>query len=144
MSTLACYINMCIGSYVCDRCSIYNRRSRGIFYLIYRIAECGVRCHWRLFVTIIPALIYEGYLPRTVVYCGACCAPGAVSACCTCNVFAISMCCGAWSAPGAVSACCSWYMCYVLWCLERTLSKRGVALVKFQTFPMNVKIFILW
>ena len=30
-----------------------------------------------------PAPIYGGYLPRTGVYCGACCAPGAVSACCT-------------------------------------------------------------
>ena len=24
----------------------------GIFYLVYRIGECGMGCHWRLLVTI--------------------------------------------------------------------------------------------
>ena len=38
-------------SYVHGRCCIYNRKSRDIFYLIYRIGKCGVRRHWRLFVT---------------------------------------------------------------------------------------------
>ena len=41
-----------IWSYVHGRCCIYNRSSRDIFYLIYRIGECGMRRHWRLFVTI--------------------------------------------------------------------------------------------
>ena len=45
-----------IWSYVRGRCCIYNRSSRGIFYLIYRIGECGVRRHWRLFVAITPLL----------------------------------------------------------------------------------------
>ena len=45
-----------IWSYICGRCCIYNRSLRGILYLIYQIAECGVRHHWRLFVTITPLL----------------------------------------------------------------------------------------
>ena len=45
-----------IWSYVRGRCCIYNRTSRGIFHLLYQIGECGVRCHWRLFVTITPLL----------------------------------------------------------------------------------------
>ena len=55
-----------------------------------------------------PAPIYGGYLPWTDVYCNACCAPGAVSACCTCHVCSyMYVYCGAWSTPGAVSACCT-------------------------------------
>ena len=75
-----------------------------------------------------PAPINGGYLPRTGVYCGACCTPGAVSACCTWHMCWLYVCvvvlgvhlvllvlaalgtcvmfCGAWSAPGAVSAMC--------------------------------------
>ena len=51
---------------------------------------------------------------------------------------------GAWRPPGKVSACCTRRMCwlYVLalckvGCLGRTRCKRGVALVKFQTFPIS-------
>ena len=29
---------------------------RGIFYLVYRVGECGVGRHWRLLVTITPLL----------------------------------------------------------------------------------------
>ena len=66
------------------------RRSKGIFYLIYWIGECGVRRHWRLVCNNhSPARIYGGYLLRTGVYCGT------------------------WRAPGAVSACCIWHMCWL-------------------------------
>ena len=51
---------------------------------------------------------------------------------------------GAWRPPGKASACCTRRMCwlYVLalckvGCLGRTRCKRGVALVKFQTFPIS-------
>ena len=89
-----------------------------------------------------PTPIYGVYLPQTGVYCGACCAPGAVNACCTCHmscctcrmcclertwwcqfllhlayVLAICRCCGAWSVPGAVSACCTWHVCWLYVCI---------------------------
>ena len=51
---------------------------------------------------------------------------------------------GAWCPPGKASACCTRRMCwlYVLaLCkvgyLGHTRCKRGVALVKFQTFPIS-------
>ena len=89
---------------------IFNRRSRGIFYLIYWIGECGVRCHWRLFVTITPLL--PSATDRCVLWCLL------RTWCChyllhLSYVLAICMCCGAWSAPGAVSSCCTWHMCWL-------------------------------
>ena len=96
------------------------------------------------------APICGGYLPWSGVYFGACCAPCAISACCTCRMCCY-MCvyCGAGCAPDAVSACCTCCMCWlyvcvvvlgahvvlsvlaalgicvvyfcVLWCLEHTL-----------------------
>ena len=84
-----------------------------------------------------PAPIYGGYLPRTGVYCGACCAPGTISACCTWHhVLAICvgyMCMCVWSLTGtwsyvlAICVCgvldrhlviCVGYMC--VWCLTGT------------------------
>ena len=54
-----------------------------------------------------PAPIYGGYLPWTGAYCSACCAPCAVSACCTCR-----MC---WLYVVRVHLCVGY-----MWCLECT------------------------
>ena len=127
MIALACYIM--IWSYVRGRCCIYNRRSRGIFYLLYRIGECGVRRHWRLFCNNnSPAPIYRGYLPRTGVYFGACCA------------------------PGAVRACRTWHLCWLyifVGYLAQTWCKRGWFLQNSKLFPSpmelrDIYIYILW
>ena len=109
-----------IWSYVCGRCCIYNRRSRGIFYLIYRIGECGVRCHWKLFVTINPLLqsmegTCHGQVCIVVLVVHLVLSELAALVVCV----AICMCCGAWnapgdwSAPGAVNACCTGHMCWL-------------------------------
>ena len=109
---------------------------QGVYFTSYRIGECGMRRHWKLFVTITSLLqSMEGtchgqvciLVPGAVsacctcrmccymcVYCGACCAPG-VAALGIC--VATCMCCGAWSAPGAVSACCIWHMCWLCVCV---------------------------
>ena len=70
-----------------------------------------------------PAPIYGGYLPRTGVYCGACCAPCAVVlaalvvcvATCVCIVLLVAHL--VLSVLVALAVCVG-YM-YVLWCLER-------------------------
>ena len=80
-------------------CDITRARPHSPLYTSYSECSvcatlCDVVCNNHS-----PAPIYGGYLPRTGVYFGSCCAFGAVSACCTCH-----MCC---------------YMC-VLWSLDRT------------------------
>ena len=82
---------------------------------------------------------------RGMAYGGAWRPPGKASACCTrrmCWLYVKYG--GAWRPPGKASACCTRRMCwlYVLvlckvGCLGRTRCKRGVALVKFQTFPIS-------
>ena len=63
--------------YVFGRCCMYNRR-----WYILSSMWCGmpleVVCDNHS-----PALIYGWYLLWTGVYCGAWCAPGAASACCS-------------------------------------------------------------
>ena len=51
---------------------------------------------------------------------------------------------GAWRPPGKASASCTRHMCWlyvlaicIVGCLGHTRCKRGVALVKFQTFPIS-------
>ena len=99
---------------------MYNRKSRRYTlppisnWRVWRGMPLEVACNNHS-----PAPIYGGYLPRSGVYCGACCAPGAVSAYCTCRMcwVYICMCCGAWSTPGDVSACCTWLMCWLYVCV---------------------------
>ena len=113
-----------ICSYVCGRCCICNRSSRGIFYLIYCIGECGVRLHWRLFVTITSLLqSMEGtchghvcivvlvmYLVLSVLALLVVCV-----ATCVCVVVLVAHL--VLSVLAALVVCVG-YM-YVLWCLER-------------------------
>ena len=117
-----------IWSYVRGRCYIYNRRSRGIFYLIYRIGECGVRRRWRLFVTITPLLrSMEGTCHGQV--------------CIMVLVVHLEL-----SVLAALGICVGYMRCLehtymlaicIVGCLARTWCKRGVVLVKFQTFPIS-------
>ena len=116
---------------VCGKCCIYNRRSRGRFYLLYRIGEFDVRRHWRLFVTITHLLqSMKGTYHRQM--------------CIVVLVAHLVL-----SVLAALVVCVGYI--YVLWCLERTYvlaicivgclactwCKRGVALVKFKTFPIS-------
>ena len=67
-----------------------------------------------------PAPIYGGYLLRTGVYCGACCAPGAVSACCTCRMCWLYVCVVLLGAYLVLSVLAALGICVgYMWCLER-------------------------
>ena len=77
-------------------CDIIRARPYSPLYPSYRecsvcVTLCDVVCnnHSR-------DPIYAGYLPRTGVYCGACCAPGAVSACCTYRRYVLLHVCVLW------------------------------------------------
>ena len=114
-----------------------------IFYLLYQIGECGVGHHWRLFVTITPLLrsiegTYHGQVCLLRMWC------------CQCllhlsYVLAICVYCGAWSSPSAVYVLA--ILC-IVGCLVCIWCKRGVVLVKFQTFPISYGVtghkYILW
>ena len=99
-------------------------------YFTPYISDCGVRHATPLDVVCnnqSPALIYGGYLPWTVVYCGAWHAPGAVSTCCKAYVLAVCICCCAY-APGAVSTFCIWHMLVIcVYCVA--WSKAGAVYV---------------
>ena len=117
-----------VWSYVRGRCCIYNRRSRGIFYLIYLIGECGVRRHWKLFVTITPLLqSMEGTCHRQVCIV----VLGAHLVLSVLTVLGICVCYMWFLEHTYVLAIC------IVGCLARTWCKMGVALVKFQTFPIS-------
>ena len=70
----------------------------GIFYLIYRIGECGVRRHWRLFVTITPLLRSM----EATCHGQVCIVVLVVYQCLLHLLYVLAIC------------------MYVLWCLERT------------------------
>ena len=110
-----------------------------------------------------PAPIYGGYLPWTGVYCGAWSTPGAVSACCTwhmCWLYVCVVVLGAYLVLSVLTALgiCVGYMWFlertyvlaicIVGCLACTWCKRGVALVKFQNFPISYGVMghicILW
>ena len=96
---------------------MYNRMSRG--YILPPISDWGV---WRgmplevVYNNHSPAPIYGGYLPRTGVYCGARSVPGAI--------YVLAIC--------------------IVGCLAHTWCKRGVALVKFQTFPISYGVTYMY
>ena len=111
-------------------------------YILSNILDWGVWCETPLDVVCInhsPAPIYGGYLLRTGVYCGACCAPGTISACCTWHMCSLYVVLGAHLCVGYMWCLERTYVLAicVLGCLACTWCKRGVALEKFQTFPIS-------
>ena len=112
---------------------------------MYRIGECGVGRHWRLLVTITPLLrsMYgSGILwCLTGTWCYEC-----LLHCYLCWLYVcmvvldrhLVVCVGYIfvCAVPVFSACCTVAICEV-GCLARTSCKRGVALVKFQTFSIS-------
>ena len=65
-----------------------------------------------------PAPIYGGYLPPTCVYCGTCCVPGAVSACCTYQcMFVVLEAYLVLSVLAALSNVCLWFLKHT-WCCQ--------------------------